>query len=223
MTCRVLILGAILTALACASASAADPVAEKLEKAKKTYAAELEKFQKDVAASLDKREEAARKAGDKKLVDQIKAERKAFDEKGEVPSTTPKVVRQRLATARATLEKAYESAIRDYTKAKNDTEAASVEKELAVFKKEGDPSDSRRKWVHDKGSFTLQGAGMWEEKGADGNTYKWKETARTKAYVELQAEIFGVEYTARLTDSSADYRSGKETAFKKKFTGKWTE
>lgn len=217
-----LILWAFVTAAALANARAADPIEQKLDKAKSAYAAELEKFQKDVVASLDKREEAARKAGDKKLLDQIKTERLTFEERGEVPVSTPKAVRQRLATARAVVERAHETAIKEYTMAKNDAAAALVEKDLAAFKKESDPSDARRRWVHDKGAFTHKGGGAWEEKGADGNTYQWKETARTKGYVEIQAVIFGVEYTARLSDTAADYQAGKGE-FKKKFSGKWAD
>jgi hypothetical protein len=218
-----LILSASLFTLLFARAGDGDPIKDKLAKAKATYEKEVEKFKKDMTTSFDKREEAARKSGDKKRLDQIKAERKAFEDDGETPATAPKVVRQRLATARATVEKAYETAIKEYTMTKNDEAAAAVEKDLAAFRKMADPSDVRRRWVHDKGSYTLQNGGIWEEKSPDGNTYKWKETARTKNYVELQADIFGVPNIVHLTDTGAEYQSGKDTAFKKKFSGKWAD
>ena len=52
-----------------------DSIQAKLNMAKATYETYVEKFRADVAASLEKREESARKVGDKKAVDQIKAER----------------------------------------------------------------------------------------------------------------------------------------------------
>lgn len=205
-----------------ASGQDEDPVKAKLDKAKAAYAADAKKFRDEVGSLFDKREEAARKDGNKKLLDQIKDERKAFEEREELPTSTPKAVRQKLGAARSSLEKAFDTAVKEYTKGKKDAEAAAVEKELDEFRKTPDPSDTRRRWVHAKGEFASLGGGAWEEKGADGNTYKWKETARTKDFVELQANIFGVDYTARLGAKSADYKSGKEN-FKPKFSGKWAD
>lgn len=198
-----------------------DPVKVKLDKAKAAFATEQEKFQQDIDAYFEKREEAARKLGEKKVVDQIKAERKAFEERGELPASAPKAAKQRLTTARTAMEKSYAAAIKEYTIAKNDDAATFVEKELTEFKKGLDPSDTRRQWVHDKGTFTHLGKGAWEEKSPDGRTYSWKETGRTKEYVELHAVIFDVPNTVRLTAKSAEYQTGKAAEFKPKFTGKW--
>jgi hypothetical protein len=71
-----------------------DPVAEKLGAAKVAYEAELKNYRKEITEWFDKREEAARKDGNKKLVDQIKAERAAFEESGE----TPKGLAERMRT-----------------------------------------------------------------------------------------------------------------------------
>jgi hypothetical protein len=79
----------------------------------------------------------ARASGNKKLLDQVKADRKAYEEKDEVPKGVPAAKRQKLAASRMALEAAYAAAIRDYTKAKKDDEAAAVEKELDEFKKGG--------------------------------------------------------------------------------------
>ena len=197
-----------------------DPVKVKLDKAKAAYAAEQEKFEKEIAAYFDKREEVARKSGDKKALDLIKVERAAFEERSELPASAPRTTKQRLSLARTAMERAYALAVKEYTIAKKDDDAAAVEKELATFKQQPDPTDTRRRWVHAKGTFTSLGKGEWEEKSPDGSTYKWKETARTRDYVELQAEIFGVDYTVRLTPRSADYSSNKGD-FKPKFAGKW--
>src|SRR4051812_30878057 len=101
-----LALAAVVTMTLVADAQGDDPIKTKLDKAKTAYASESKKFREEVGAYLDKREEAARKDGNKKLLDQTKEERKAFEERDEVPATTPKMVKQRLTMARAEMEKA---------------------------------------------------------------------------------------------------------------------
>lgn len=198
-----------------------DPILAKLDKAKTTYTLELVKYQTEVNASFDKREEAARKAGDKKAVDAIKVERKAFEERGDFPAAAPKATKQRFTTARAAMEKAYAATVKEYTMAKKDEAAAAVEQELAAFKKSFDAISARVRWTHEKGSYTKLPNGEWEEKAGDGKTYKWKETARTKEYVQLSGVLFDMQYTIRLTDKSAEYEYGKGAGFKTEHTGKW--
>lgn len=132
--------------LSAAGVDDADQVREKLVKAKADYEAEMAKYRKEGAAWFDKREEAARKDGNKKLVDQIKVERTAFEEKGNLPkvenvlkgdATDLARLSKQKAMAQTGLVKAYEFAIRDYTKANKDKEAAAVEKELVTFKQRG--------------------------------------------------------------------------------------
>ncbi len=108
-----------------------DPTRAKLDQVKKEFDAATEKYQVGVASWFDKREETARDKGDKKAVDQIKAERQAFVERGEMPQSVPVALKSRLTTARSTLELAYKTAIGEYTKGKRDNEATAVEKELA--------------------------------------------------------------------------------------------
>lgn len=107
----------------------------KLYRAKITYENDIKKFRDDVGASFDKREATSRKEGNKKLLDQIKAERKAFNAWGELPKTVPAALRQKPEFARATLEKAYTAAIKGFTKAKQDDEAETAEKEFQAFSK----------------------------------------------------------------------------------------
>ena len=64
------------------------------------YTADLEKYRKAVADYLDKREDMARQQGDKKTVDQVKADRKAFEEKGDLPFSAPLAVKQLQVVAR---------------------------------------------------------------------------------------------------------------------------
>jgi hypothetical protein len=108
-----------------------DPAAvikNKLEDAKDAYKAAADTFQQSVAAYLDKREEAARKDGNKKLVDQLNEERSAFERKGELPPSLPPGIRQELTGARPALDRAYQAAVKDYVRIKLDQDADRTEK-----------------------------------------------------------------------------------------------
>jgi hypothetical protein len=76
---RCVVMSVVLVGAVCvAFADDTDPVKEKLFAAKVAYDAEMTKFRTLVREWLDEREDAARKDGNKAIVDQIKAERKAF-------------------------------------------------------------------------------------------------------------------------------------------------
>lgn len=127
---------AYVTSCAALQADDQDPVRETLFVAKVVYDAEIKRYRMQVESWIDKREDSARQSGNKKLVDQIKDERKVFDESGEVPRGLPVSIQQKPALARKTLEGAYTQAIRAYVKTKKDDEAAAIEKELNEFRKE---------------------------------------------------------------------------------------
>ena len=110
----------------------------KLDAARTTYEAKREQFHEYVAKYFDKRNEAARRSGNKKQVDQIKEEQKAFEVKGDLPSDAPAELRRKISTARQAMESAYQTAIRDFTKSMFDDEAASTEKLLEQFKRDRD-------------------------------------------------------------------------------------
>jgi hypothetical protein len=112
-----------------------DPVREKLFAAKVAYDKEMSQFRAQVDEWFDKREEEARNAGDKKAVDLVKMERKAFEEEGDLPKGVPVALKQKPLMARRALEAAYSEAVKAYTKTKKDDEAAAVEKELENFRK----------------------------------------------------------------------------------------
>ncbi len=116
-----------------ARADDADAVKEKLFQAKKTFDAETQKFRQAVGDLLDKREEAARKAGSKKQLDQVKAERTAFEATGDLPAMLPPAVLKTLTAARTNLDKAYQGGVRDYIRLKQDAAADAVEKERQAF------------------------------------------------------------------------------------------
>lgn len=133
------VLTVVFGMLICGAVAVADddPVKKKWDAAKAAYEAEMEKFGKATSDWFDKREAAARKDGNKKLVDQIKAERQAFQEKGELPKAAPVTLRQHTIAARSALENAYGVAVKEYTRTKKDVEATAVEKELEAFKRSG--------------------------------------------------------------------------------------
>src|SRR5262245_30641723 len=90
---------AATVALGLCSARAADEVEgvkQKLFEAKKEYDGEVQKFRNAVADALDKREEAARKAGNKKALDEAKAERERFEKSGALPADPPKAAQAQL-------------------------------------------------------------------------------------------------------------------------------
>jgi hypothetical protein len=153
-------------------------VRTKLDKAKAAYTADVENYRATVAAWFDKREEAARKNGDKKAVDQIKAERQAFDGKGELPKHFPPAMRSQLTAARTKLEAAYKAAISEYIKGKRDEDATAVEKELAGLQP-GSPSKAvsveeriaDRVWYTGKGQFEFKRGGALVRDGKKVGTW----------------------------------------------------
>jgi hypothetical protein len=76
------------------------------EDADSVYQADLEKFRQAVKDHFDKREDLAREDGNKKLVDQVKAERKAFAEKGDLPETVPDTIKKMKTAVNAATEAA---------------------------------------------------------------------------------------------------------------------
>jgi hypothetical protein len=123
----------LVVGLCSARADEAEEVKEKLSQAKKTYDDELQKFKQAVTELLDKRKDDARQAGNKKLVDQIKAEREAFNKDSTPPATLTAAIRQQITTARANLDKAYTAAVKGHVRLKMDTAAEVVEKEQREF------------------------------------------------------------------------------------------
>ncbi|HEV3385092.1 MAG TPA: hypothetical protein VG097_09760 [Gemmata sp.] len=135
MPSRVLLSFALVLQSSLLTIAGDDDPKETIFKAKSAYTAEIAKLRSEVIAAFDKREEKARAAGNKKLVDEIKFYRSAFDEDEEWPAEMPAELRTRLTKARSQVEAAYLIAIKDYTKTKKDEEAAATEKDLAEFRK----------------------------------------------------------------------------------------
>ena len=110
-----------------------DSIKKNLAAAKQTYDLELEKYRKAAEAWFDETSEAARKDGNKKLLDQIKSMRQEFDEKGQLSKTSPPAIKKKAQDTRTAMDLAYANAVKEYTKAKKDDLATAVEKEFAAF------------------------------------------------------------------------------------------
>lgn len=126
---------AIATLLAGAAAGGgADPVKDKLEKAKEAHQAARAKNREYVIEVLAKLEEKARKTGNATAVDKIKAAAQEYEKSGALPAGLPATAKQRLLTARTAMDKAFATAVKEYTKQKKDDLADQVEKEWDAFK-----------------------------------------------------------------------------------------
>jgi len=106
-----------------------DPIKTKLDTAKTKYETEMKKFHDAVKESFDKRDDAARKAGKLQLVEQIKAEREQFEKKGHLTTAAPPQLRKMPVTITNALDEAYNTAVKEYTKAKKDDLAAALIKD----------------------------------------------------------------------------------------------
>jgi hypothetical protein len=119
-----------------APASEADPAREDLDKAWAAYVATMGEYREAVAKLFDKREEEARMTGKKVQVDQIKAEREAFEKHDERPPGLAEEPRQKRSAARSALEAALQAAIKEYVKAKQDRQATALENEWRALRRE---------------------------------------------------------------------------------------
>jgi hypothetical protein len=151
---RTLLLSALLLSICgAARAQADDPVTEKLTKAKEAYTAAEDKFHKAVLDRLQTALERATKDGKKALVDQISAERDAFENNGTLPKSfkSNDLVGQRTRD-RLELLAAYNRAVTEFTKKRMRSEADAAEREMIEFKARiaGDQIQSGTVWRGEK-------------------------------------------------------------------------
>src|SRR5579883_166663 len=152
-----LLLGVVLILLASAqSGHSADPVADKLEKAKMKFLEDGKKIDALVMKYFEDKEKQARAAGNKKLVDQIKDERKAYEERGALAGNAPASLKKMIAAQRAALESAYAQAIKDYIRMKQDDEATAVEKEWKAFQQPQSPNKGMASTEPNGGIATIE-------------------------------------------------------------------
>jgi hypothetical protein len=172
----VLFTGVFAAGLCSARADDVDTVKEKLFQTKKDYDAEVQKFKKAVSEMLDKREEDARKAGNKKLLDQVKAEREAFDKSGESPPTIPNTIREPLTAARTKVDKAYAAAIKEYVRLKQDDAASATEKEQQESQVSSAILFGKRTFLTTLKHFDVK---VWDNTFANNGTYRTFDSGGT--------------------------------------------
>lgn len=135
---RSLVLLLILTN-AVAQAEDPDPIQDKLTTAQKKYDEVLTKYRDQARMYWERRDEMARQAGNKKLVDLVKAERAEFDRTDVLPANAPVALRQIRLSAAKELEQAYAAAAKEFLKAKKDDQADFAEKSAACLRRYGMP------------------------------------------------------------------------------------
>jgi|GEM_PF-3763434 len=127
----ILFLGAILALLlhSAQGGGADDPTADKWEKAKATYDKEMMKARMAVAKYFDAEETKARNAGNKKRLDELKVQRKAFEDDMILPATAPASLQKMMKAPLEELRKTYKAALTVYLRMKQDDLATALEKE----------------------------------------------------------------------------------------------
>jgi uncharacterized protein (TIGR03067 family) len=136
----------------------ADPatlVKAKLDKARSEYESDVKKLRSKMVTALERKEADARKGGNKKLVDQIEAERKTLEELQLLPVSIPtREYEVGIGKAREEMKAAYNTAIKEFTRQRLDTEATNAEKELTCFLAEEFNFQGRWKILHKKSGWT---------------------------------------------------------------------
>lgn len=130
---RILMGAMVWTAISCTNllAQEAGSINERLDAARTEYANESERLRMELLASLEAKENAARKVGNKALVDRIKQEREAFELSDELPTVVSSSGYKRgLVTARSKLITVLKAGLKESLKAKQDAEADGLQSEL---------------------------------------------------------------------------------------------
>jgi hypothetical protein len=132
------LLSLLATALGQSPAPSSDPIAGKLEEAKKAYKQEVEKLSTaSIINAFDRADEMARDDADVGLVKSIKAERAVFEATGKPPRRfrETEYAKQREVIRKAMFD-AYTLAIRDYLKARKDDEAEKIKEVRDEFQRD---------------------------------------------------------------------------------------
>ena len=114
-----------------------DDIADRLDAARAAFGEEIERLRTDLVTALETREDAARKAGNKPVVDRVKQEREAFEVEDELPTVVSSARYSRgIVAARSRLIAALKSGIKDYLQAKQDEQADALQAELEALQAE---------------------------------------------------------------------------------------
>lgn len=181
-----------------ANVSIADDAAQrKLDVAKQQYARDSERLNTAIYDWFDKAEVAIRRSGDKKNLDELIEQRKAFEKTAVQPSSLPPTLKLRAVAVRTAMENAYQQAISQYTKVGEDQAAKTTEEDYKSFQ---GFFDTRSKWEGPNNKIVQISPRLWKETLANGQTHLWSELKRTQDYVEIycdERKLFG-----RLTNTS---------------------
>ena len=165
-----------------------------MEGARRSYQNDIDKFNTSVVELVEKKIEAARKGGNKTLVDGLEAELEQFQGDGILPSTSPAKHDRQRAALRARLERAYESAIKKCTRAGEDSLAENLEQEATDFRHELALKAARRKIL---GTWKLRLGNYMTDLvfKADGAVINTKEIRTAKWTIDVAAGFVFVEYS----------------------------
>jgi hypothetical protein len=133
MKCWKVLLVAVIASLAASTVigQSDDPIGEKLKEAQSVYEKEMENARGRLLDELQRKEDSVRKKGDKGLLDQVRAEREAFESEDRLPrSIQTATFCGRVQQASNSLAAAYKRAVKEYTKAEEDELAEATETAL---------------------------------------------------------------------------------------------
>lgn len=182
-----------------------DAVKEKLEHSKTAYDIEFQRFKNAVMELLDKREEEARKNGNKKVLDQVKADRTAFEKKSALPTGVPPAIIKPIAPASDILDKAYSAAVRDFIKLKDDAAADKAEKEQRQHFLDSCLLYGKQKSL---GTLKVFDVKVWKSYFNTDKTYKVDGVAAPKS-IAMHADVNGqAQASFSLGGKAIAFRSG---------------
>ncbi len=200
-----------------------DEVAKRLESAKTKFEDDSAAFEAMVLSWFDDQEDRARKTGKKASVDLVIANRDAYRTKNVLPEVLSRSIFRKMTDAEQKMVFAYERAISDYVKQKEDLLASQTQDELKKFKENPNAPDTRKVWRHSKGYFEIIDGETWEELSGNGKQYRYKENSRNKEYVEIDALNGNTSIRVRLYADHCDYGKKSGDGFTTMFHGAWTK
>lgn len=113
-----------------------DPIKTRIERSQQSYQKEMDEHSTSVIKIIEGKIEVARKSGNRAQIDSLNADLESFKNDEILPMFVSMAVRRKQAVMRAKLEKAYESAIKEYSKASQDAQAKEIGQQLKDFRNE---------------------------------------------------------------------------------------
>jgi hypothetical protein len=199
----ILVATALATA-ACGVAPAredANPIKDRLDRARAAYEADLEKARDVLLGLLRKKEEAAQKAGDLTQLKKARAEREAFADRGELPKgVSTAEYRAAVAKARGRLETAYSQGRKEYTQAGKIAEAEAIDEMMRQLSDAKSPVAVAKRVPH-KDPFAV--GTVWV------GTLKFQREPVPRKSVLAITERVGNQFKGVLTSDEANWGAGR--------------